>query len=68
MTVGEIVEKFDLAQPTISHHLGVLKRVGLVVSRKAGKRVYYSVNRCCLEECCQRLFEQLGVTLGVASS
>jgi DNA-binding transcriptional ArsR family regulator len=59
MSVGEITARFHLTQPTISHHLGLLRRGGLVLARREGKQVYYSPNRCCLEACTQRLVEQL---------
>ncbi len=42
-SVGEICEKLDLAQPTVSHHLGLLRIVGLAVNVRAGKQVLYSV-------------------------
>jgi ArsR family transcriptional regulator len=43
-TVGEIVENFDLSQPTISRHLSVLKEAELVVDRRNGQNVFYSLN------------------------
>lgn len=58
MNVGEMVACFDQTQPTISYHLGLLRRAGLVVTRREGKQVYYTVNRCCLERCTQRLVKQ----------
>lgn len=36
---------FDLAQPTISHHLKVLKEAGLVIAEKRGAWVYYRLER-----------------------
>lgn len=33
-----------LAQPTVSHHLGVLRRAGLVKTSKRGLWVYYSLD------------------------
>lgn len=59
MNVSEIVACFDLTQPTISHHLGLLRRAGVVLSRREGKRMYYTANHCCLQACIQRLIEQL---------
>ncbi len=35
----------DLAQPTISHHLKVLREAGLVVSEKRGLWVHYRLDR-----------------------
>ena len=52
LSVGEIVEAFDVSQPTISHHLNVLKQVNLVTSRKEGKQVYYAINHGNVVECC----------------
>lgn len=39
----------DLAQPTVSHHLKVLREAGLVNTDKRGLWVYYSLNREKLE-------------------
>lgn len=35
-TVGELAKPFAMTQPTISHHLKVLERGGLVVRRREG--------------------------------
>lgn len=53
--VGDIVAAFDLSQPSISHHLGILKQLKLVTSRKEGKLVYYDLNRDNIVECCGQL-------------
>ena len=37
----ELMAALDLTQPTTSHHLGILERSGLVVSRREGKWVFY---------------------------
>jgi ArsR family transcriptional regulator len=39
--VCELVREFDLAQPTISHHLKILRNAGLVESRRRGTWAYY---------------------------
>jgi ArsR family transcriptional regulator, arsenate/arsenite/antimonite-responsive transcriptional repressor len=39
--VCDLVAAFNLTQPTISHHMGVLKRAGLVESDKKGIWVHY---------------------------
>jgi DNA-binding transcriptional ArsR family regulator len=41
MTVGEIAERFDMAMPSISKHLSVLKEAGLVREQKRGQFVLY---------------------------
>jgi len=55
MHVGDIVDAFTMSQPTISHHLGILKRCGLVTSRKEGKQVIYAINHDNVTACCGRL-------------
>ena len=42
--VTELCKKLRLPQPTVSHHLGLLRMNGLVTNRRKGKLVFYSVN------------------------
>ena len=42
--VNDLVEQLDLAQPQVSKHLRVLREVGLVRDRKAGKQRLYGVD------------------------
>ncbi|MDX6637031.1 MAG: ArsR family transcriptional regulator, arsenate/arsenite/antimonite-responsive transcriptional [Solirubrobacterales bacterium] len=48
--VCELVPLFDLSQPTVSHHLKVLREAGIVGSERRGLWAYYYVNREALEE------------------
>ena len=48
--VCELVPLFDLAQPTISHHLKLLRDAGVVGSERQGLWAYYYVNPEALEE------------------
>lgn len=41
--VCELVPLFDLAQPTVSHHLKVLRAAGIVGSERQGLWAYYFV-------------------------
>ncbi|MRH93556.1 metalloregulator ArsR/SmtB family transcription factor [Nocardia sp. SYP-A9097] len=41
--VCELTPAFDLSQPTISHHLKVLREAGLLTSERRGTWVYYRV-------------------------
>lgn len=43
--VGEIQEALEVPGPTLSHHLDLLRRAGLLQSRKEERYVYYSINR-----------------------
>src|SRR6266478_1400286 len=45
LSVGDIQEAVEIAGPTLSHHLDILRRAGLVESRKEERYVYYSVQR-----------------------
>ncbi len=62
LCVGDIVEAFHMSQPTISHHLGVLKQFNLVTSRKEGKQVFYGINRDNVVECCGQLMAKFDAT------
>jgi ArsR family transcriptional regulator, arsenate/arsenite/antimonite-responsive transcriptional repressor len=44
MTPSEILAKLEVSQPTLSHHLDVLKRSGLVESEREGQFIRYSMN------------------------
>lgn len=44
LSVNEIAEKLGWNQPMVSKHLGVLKQVGLVSERRAGRQRLYRVN------------------------
>lgn len=42
-TCSDLVEVFDAAQPTVSHHLKVLREAGLVVGERCGRFTYYGI-------------------------
>ena len=44
LSVNEIVERLGWNQPMVSKHLGVLKQVGLVEEKRAGRQRLYRVN------------------------
>ncbi len=52
MCVSEICDEFEMRQPSISHHLDILKRSGLVTSEKRGREVYYKFEGESLINCC----------------
>ncbi|MGC9258867.1 MAG: ArsR/SmtB family transcription factor [Phycisphaerae bacterium] len=43
-TVMEICSALDLPQPTISHHLGLLRMNRLIINKRQGKKVQYSLS------------------------
>lgn len=48
--VSELAQELALSQPTVSHHLGILKTAGLVKSERMCRDVYYYVDKRALEE------------------
>jgi ArsR family transcriptional regulator len=48
--VCELVPLFDLSQPTVSHHLKVLREAGIVGSERQGLWAYYYVIPYALQE------------------
>jgi ArsR family transcriptional regulator len=48
--VCELVPLFDLSQPTVSHHLKVLRDAGIVASERRGLWAYYYVVPDALKE------------------
>jgi DNA-binding transcriptional ArsR family regulator len=41
--VKDLTARFDISQPAVSQHLGILREAGLVSSRREGRLVYYRV-------------------------
>jgi ArsR family transcriptional regulator len=50
LPAGEIAAHFDLTQATVSYHLGVLKKAGLIYEERQKNYVYYELNATVLEE------------------
>jgi ArsR family transcriptional regulator, arsenate/arsenite/antimonite-responsive transcriptional repressor len=48
--VCDITDHFPLGQPTISHHLKVLRDVRFVIAERRGTFMHYRVNHACLAE------------------
>ena len=46
----EILEKFDISQPTLSSDMKKLEDANMIKSRKEGKNVFYIVNKESLDE------------------
>ena len=46
-----ILEKFNITQPTLSHHMKSLCDSGLVFGRKEGKWIYYSLSEKTAQSC-----------------
>ncbi len=63
MAVGDIVEAIGLSQPTVSRHLGILREAEIVVDRRDGQNVYYSLNKSSVETCCTGFCDCLAIPI-----
>src|SRR5258707_889721 len=43
LSAGALIEKFELEQANVSQHLAVLRAKRIVINRKVGNQVYYSL-------------------------
>ena len=55
LSVNEIVEKVKVSQPTVSHHLAILREADLVTVREEGKQTFYTLNQEHVVSCCGQL-------------
>src|SRR5580693_835168 len=60
LSCGAVAERFDVSQPTISHHLKILLDAGLLVQRTEGKHHFTSVDRALVANIVSLLPERLG--------
>jgi ArsR family transcriptional regulator len=54
-SVSEMVEQLEVTQPTVSHHLAILRDAGLVNLRHEGKQTFYTLDQSRVVECCGQL-------------
>lgn len=52
ISVNDIVAKLDVSQPTVSHHLAILRDAGLVSVREEGRQTFYTLNQDQVVNCC----------------
>lgn len=58
LCVSDVVEKLGgVSQPTVSHHLAVLREAELVHTRREGKQIFYSLNQDAVASCCGVLMQ-----------
>ena len=46
----ELGKEFDMTGATLSHHLSMLKKAGLVQDQKKGTFIYYEINTSVMED------------------
>lgn len=50
MSAGQLAEHFHISAPSMSHHFNVLKHADLVVTRRSGQTIYYSLNTTVIQD------------------
>jgi DNA-binding transcriptional ArsR family regulator len=61
VTAGELAGQFDLAWPTVSGHLKVLRDADLIQADRHGTSITYHLNVSVLEEALASLMTALGI-------
>lgn len=57
--VGNISAAMEMSDPAVSHHLKVLKNAGLIVSRRDGKEIYYTLADTLVAEHIHQICEEI---------
>lgn len=61
LTVGEIAESFEISGASLSHHLNKLKSAGLIVARRQGQNIFYSIHTSVLDDVAKSLADLLQI-------
>jgi DNA-binding transcriptional ArsR family regulator len=64
MNAGELADRFDMTKPTVSHHFAVLREADLIVSRREGQQIIYSLNTTVAQDVLAWLWDLLGSPTG----
>jgi ArsR family transcriptional regulator len=59
LCASDIEERVHLSQPTISHHMAILRKAGLVDATKLGQWMWYRRNEAALREFTKKLKREL---------
>ena len=57
MSAGEIADCFDMAKPSVSHHLNVLKNAGFILDERKGQNIIYILNTTIFQEIMKWFFD-----------
>ncbi|RMG90855.1 MAG: ArsR family transcriptional regulator [Chloroflexi bacterium] len=58
LCVNDVVARLgNVSQPTVSHHLGILRDAGLVKTRREGKQIFYTLNQEAVAICCGQIMQ-----------
>lgn len=69
LCVSDVVDRLgDVSQPTVSHHLSILREADLVHTRRDGKQIFYALNQEAVAVCCGNLLVQFAPETAQASN
>ena len=68
LCVSDVVDMLGgVSQPTVSHHLAILRDAGLVHTRREGKQIFYSLNQDAVAICCGTLMQKFAPEVVLAT-
>ena len=69
LCVSDVVDQLgNVSQPTVSHHLAILRDAELVHTRREGKKIFYTLNQDAVAVCCGLLMQNFAPERIPASS
>ena len=67
LCVSDVVDRLGgVSQPTVSHHLSILREAGLVHTRREGKQIFYSLNQDAVAVCCGTLMQKFAPEVNIS--
>jgi ArsR family transcriptional regulator len=63
-----VAELGNVSQPTVSHHLQILKTAHLVDTRRDGKQVYYTLRQEAVANCCLVIVQEYAPEIDLSVS
>lgn len=60
LSAGDIASRFEISGPSVSHHLSILKKAGLVLDTRQGQTIMYSINTTVFQEGIKWLYNIFG--------
>jgi ArsR family transcriptional regulator len=59
MSVGDIVKKMKVSKPNVSQHLAILRKAGILKTRREGLTIFYSISSAKVTRACDLMREVL---------
>ena len=63
LSAGEIAAHFDMAKPSVSHHLSILRNAGLITDERQGQSIIYHLNLTVMQDL-MKWFYDFGLIAG----